>query len=47
MYIDKSHSKKELILLFNNLGIELNEDLNKSKISKDIESKINDCKKPK
>ena len=44
MYIDKSHSKKELILLFNNLGIELNEDLNKSKISKDIESKINDCK---
>ena len=27
MYIDKSHSKKDLILLFNDLGIELNDEV--------------------
>ena len=44
MYIDKSHSKRDLILLFLNLGIELNDELNKSEITKDLESKIIECK---
>ena len=44
MYIDKSHSKKDLILLFQNLGIQLNEELSKSQISKSLESQILNCK---
>ena len=44
MYIDKSHSKKDLILLFQNLGIQLNEELSKSEISKSLESQILNCK---
>tara|TARA_R110000772_G_scaffold113781_1_gene218089 strand:+ start:116 stop:652 length:537 start_codon:yes stop_codon:yes gene_type:complete len=44
MYVDKSHSKKDIILLFVNLGIELNEESSKSEITKNLESHIADCK---
>jgi|TARA_R110000787_G_scaffold439_2_gene1686 hypothetical protein len=44
MYVDKSHSKRDLILLFHNLGIELNDESSKSQITKILESKIKDCK---
>ena len=44
MYVDKSHSKRDLILLFHNLGIELNDECSKSQITKILESKIKDCK---
>tara|TARA_R110000803_G_scaffold102513_1_gene170600 strand:- start:293 stop:829 length:537 start_codon:yes stop_codon:yes gene_type:complete len=44
MYVDKSHSKRDLILLFHNLGIELNNESNKSQIIQTLESNIKNCK---
>jgi hypothetical protein len=44
MYIDKTHSKKDIVLLFHNLGVELDGDLSKSQITKMIDIKIKDCK---
>lgn len=44
MYVDKSHSKRDLILLFHNLGIELNDESSKSQITQILELKIQDCK---
>lgn len=44
MYIDKSHSKKDLVLLFSKLSIELDSKITKSELSKIIEVEINNCK---
>lgn len=44
MYIDKSHTKKDLILLFKTLGVPLDELLTKQKIIESIQSKILECK---
>ena len=44
MYIDKTHSKKDIVFLFHNLGVDLDDELSKSQITKNLENKIHDCK---
>tara|TARA_R110000744_G_scaffold13897_2_gene40083 strand:- start:921 stop:1460 length:540 start_codon:yes stop_codon:yes gene_type:complete len=44
MFIDKSHSKKDLVLLFSKLDIELDCKIAKSELSKIIEVEIKNCK---
>ena len=42
MYIDKTHSKKDIVFLFHNLGVDLDDELSKSQITKNLENKIHD-----
>ena len=44
MYIEKSHSKKDLIILFETLSLKLNQDSTKNQLIQEIQSKINLCK---
>mgnify|MGYP003628224065 FL=1 len=44
MFIDKSHSKKDLVLLFSKLEIELDCKISKSELTKMIQVEIKNCK---
>ena len=44
MFIDKSHSKKDLVLLFSKLSIELDSKITKSDLYKIIETEITNCR---
>lgn len=44
LYIDKTHSKKDLVALFHSLGVKLDEELSKSHITRNLEDKINNCR---